>query len=162
MVYGPGGGAELWQSLDGCAGEPGQDGGEVVTHRDIELAQVSTMERIAATRGPAFSCPMWVQLRCLIAPDRHRAHRVFSEVVAQFQLGIVEQARELVPQAKGVGASLAERARWEWVEGGGGGAGGGAVLAALPGFVSSVAHAFDEDLIFNDRVDGNVGPRGKD
>ena len=43
-----------------------------------------------------------------------------------------------------------------------GGAGGGARIAALPRFVSNVADAFDEDLIFDDLVDGNVGSGGKD
>src|ERR1039458_1454526 len=36
----------------------------------LSRRQVSTMERIAATRGPAFSCPMWVQLRRPIATGR--------------------------------------------------------------------------------------------
>src|ERR1039458_42396 len=32
--------------------------------------QVSTIERIAVTRDPAFSCPVWVQLRRPIATGR--------------------------------------------------------------------------------------------
>ena len=36
----------------------------------LSRRQVSTMERIAATRGPAFSCPMWVQLRRPMATGR--------------------------------------------------------------------------------------------
>jgi hypothetical protein len=78
--------------------------------RILSRRQVSTMERIAATRGPAFSCPM---VGPIATANRHRAHGVLREVVAQFQLWIVEEAREFVPQPKGVGRCLAEWTRRE-------------------------------------------------
>ena len=43
------------------------------------------------------------------AANRNRAHRVLRKIVGQFQLWIVEETGEFLPQPKRVGASLAER-----------------------------------------------------
>jgi hypothetical protein len=55
------------------------------------------------------------RVRCgpLATANRHWAHGVFGEVVAQFQLWIVEEAREFVPRPKGVGSCLDAWTRWE-------------------------------------------------
>jgi hypothetical protein len=45
--------------------------------------------------------------------NRHRAHGVLGEVVAQLQFCIVEEAREFFLQPKSVGRCLAEWTRWE-------------------------------------------------
>src|SRR5664280_85216 len=57
----------LW--MDELA-SPGRTAARYLRTGILSRRQVSTMERIAATRGPAFSCPMWVQLRRPIATGR--------------------------------------------------------------------------------------------
>jgi hypothetical protein len=37
----------------------------------------------------------------VLAAQRHRPHRVLRQVVAQLQLGILQEARELPPEGKG-------------------------------------------------------------
>src|ERR1017187_7069637 len=67
--------------------------------------QVSTMDRMAATFGPACWLPTWIQF------FRPRATgRIERQVVAQFQLGMLQEARELPPERKCVVRRLAQRA----------------------------------------------------
>src|SRR5664280_940533 len=61
--------------------------------------------------GDAWSSLHMSHVRPIATTNCYRAHRVLSDVVAQLQLWIVEKARELVPQPKGVGAGLAEWTR---------------------------------------------------
>src|SRR6202521_6213700 len=58
------------------------------------LRQVSTIEIMAATRGPACSLPTWIQFLRPIATGRIE----FSvALLLQFHLGIVQKASESLP-----------------------------------------------------------------
>ena len=83
--------------MDGSVGESGQDGGEVLTHRDLESA--------AGFDDGEDCCDAWSSLLVsdvgpVATANRHRAHGVLREVVAQLQFWIVEEASELVPHPR--------------------------------------------------------------
>ena len=61
--------------------------------------QVSTTERMAATLGPACWLPMWIQF---FATERHRAHGIFGEIVAEFEFRVFQEEREFGPKRQRV------------------------------------------------------------
>ena len=62
---------------------------------------------MAATFGPACRLPTWIQF---FRPKSDRAHRVLRQIVAQFQLGILQEAREFPPEGERVVRRLAQGA----------------------------------------------------
>jgi len=65
---------------------------------------------MAATRGPRLLAS---DVDPVLAADCHRAHRVFSRVVTEFQLGMIQEASESVPQLEWCTHTL-----WSWRSGG--------------------------------------------
>jgi hypothetical protein len=57
----PRSGSKVWKALDREIGKPEENSGQIFAHRSFNLRQLSTIERIAATLGPACELPMWIQ-----------------------------------------------------------------------------------------------------
>jgi len=62
---------------------------------------------MAATFGPDLLAPT---MDPVLSAQSYRAHRVLRQVVAQFQLGILQEARELSPERERVVRRFAQRA----------------------------------------------------
>ena len=57
----PRSGSKVWKALDREIGKPEENSGQIFAHRSFNLRQLSTIERIAATLGPACGLPMCIQ-----------------------------------------------------------------------------------------------------
>src|ERR1039458_10174314 len=107
MVCSPSGWGEIGDALDGHMGESRQDSSEIVADRDLEP---SAAFDDGEDRRHARSGLLAADMDPVAATSRYCAHGVFGEVVAQLQLRIVEEARQLLPQRERVAAGFSCRA----------------------------------------------------
>ena len=83
--------------MDGCIGETGEDSGQVFAHGDVHpSAGFDDRE----DGGDFRSGLLTADVDPVFATERHRAHGVFGEVVAQFEFRVFEEACEFRPKCQ--------------------------------------------------------------
>src|SRR5208282_1351513 len=96
------------KALDGNIGDTWQDGGQVVTDRDLHPAAAlhdgQNRRHLRARFLAAYVDPV-------LPAQRHRTHGVLRQVVAQLQLRVLQEARELFPLRERVVCRLPQRTR---------------------------------------------------
>src|SRR6266567_1498794 len=103
MFCGPGSRGKVSEVLKGRVRESGQDVGEVVAHRDFEPAAAFDH---GEDSGYARSGLFTADVDPVFSTQGYAAHGVFRQVVAKFQLGIIEEADQRFPDAQRVAAGL--------------------------------------------------------
>ena len=103
----PGGRGKFWDALEWRVCKSWKDSGQVITDWEVEPA--------AAFNNGEDCCDAWAgvfaaDMDPVGAAQGDGTHRILGEIVAQFQLRIVEEACQSRPDRKCVAASLARSA----------------------------------------------------
>src|SRR5215469_224328 len=96
MIRGPGGGGTISEALKGRIGKAGQDVGKVIAYRDFEAATAfDHRDDCSYSRSGLLTADM----DPVASADGDGPHGVLGEVVAKFQLWIIEEANQSFPNA---------------------------------------------------------------
>ena len=107
-MRGPGGRGELGKAVHRRIGETGEDSGQVFAHGDVHPSAGFDNREDGGDFGSGL---LTADVDPVFATERHRAHGVFGEVVAQFEFRVFQEEREFGPKRQRVVRGFAQSAR---------------------------------------------------